>query len=219
MKKITDKVDYSGFSLSKINNKEYRHLYYLLYWPLYMLVFFIMESLIDPASCHLIHLSIDDKIPFCEYFIIPYVLWYIYLVAPSVLALFLDVDTFKKSMKFLIFTNIVAILIMIIYPNYQDLRPTVFEHDNIFTKAVAYLYSIDTNTNVCPSGHVIGSIASLFTVFRLKIFEHAGWKIFFVLLTLSICASTMLLKQHSFFDFLCALPICAIGYVLFYWRT
>ena len=29
----------------------------------------------DPAQCTIVQLSIDHRIPFCEYFIIPYLLW------------------------------------------------------------------------------------------------------------------------------------------------
>ena len=40
--------------------------------------------------------------------------------------------------------------VYIIFPNRQDLRPLVFPRDNLLTKGVALLYSVDTNTNVCP---------------------------------------------------------------------
>ena len=41
-------------------------------------------------------------------------------------------------------------------PNGQDLRPAVMPRDNIFCDLVAYTYSLDTNTNVFPSVHVLG---------------------------------------------------------------
>ena len=44
---------------------------------------------------HLIHTFLDDKIPFCEYFIIPYVLWY-FVVIGSVLYFALG-NTGKKE--------------------------------------------------------------------------------------------------------------------------
>ena len=44
------------------------------------------------------------------------------------------------------------------------LRPEVFARDNALTRAVAWFYTFDTNTNVCPSLHVIGSAAALFVL-------------------------------------------------------
>ena len=209
-------VNYKDFRLNKLNTPEYRHLLLLLYYPLYLLIYIFTEKYI--VATHLMHCFIDDIIPFCEYFIIPYVFWYIYVIGAIVFSMFYDVETFKKTMKFIIFTYTLASLIIILYPNYQDMRPVVFERDNIFTKIMGLIYATDTNTNVFPSVHVIGSFAALLGFWNLKMFKSIGWKILFIFITISICASTMFLKQHSFLDFLGALPICAIGYVLFFWK-
>ena len=61
-----------------------------------------------------------------------------------------------------------TLLIYVIYPNGQELRVTSFENPNLLTDFVQYLYSCDTNTNVCPSLHVIGSFAAVFGVFHSK---------------------------------------------------
>ena len=34
----------------------------------------------ERCKIHMIHSLADDKIPFCPYFIIPYVLWYFFLI-------------------------------------------------------------------------------------------------------------------------------------------
>lgn len=47
-------------------------------------------------------------------------------------------------------------LIYLVFPTCQDLRPTQFARDNILTRFVAWFYNFDTNTNVCPSIHVLG---------------------------------------------------------------
>ena len=65
-------------------------------------------------------------------------------------------------MQFIIITYSAAILIYMRFPNCQELRPLVFERDNILTRFMAGFYQFDTNTNVCPSVHVIGSAAVMF---------------------------------------------------------
>ena len=41
-----------------------------------MISFMLMEQ--SDVKIHMIHSLADDKIPFCPYFIIPYVLWYFF---------------------------------------------------------------------------------------------------------------------------------------------
>lgn len=44
-------------------------------WDFYMISFMLVEKI--STETHLIHSFVDDLIPFCEYFIIPYVLWFL----------------------------------------------------------------------------------------------------------------------------------------------
>ena len=43
-----------------------------------MVAFMLMEQ--SDVKIHIIHSLADDRIPFCEYFIIPYVMWYFFLI-------------------------------------------------------------------------------------------------------------------------------------------
>ena len=49
----------------------------LTYMPFYLLGFFLVEQLVEPR--YIIHSVVDDWIPFCEYFIIPYAIWFVEL--------------------------------------------------------------------------------------------------------------------------------------------
>ena len=51
-----------------------------IYLVFYLLVFQYVESR-SGAQVHILHTRLDDMIPFCEYFIIPYVLWFGYVAA------------------------------------------------------------------------------------------------------------------------------------------
>ena len=214
-------VDYRGFRVSKINEPQFSHLKLLLGWVVYFILFVLTENLIPAESCYVVHCAIDDLIPFCEIFLIPYVFWYLLIIISLGYFLLYNVDSFKRLQIFIIITQAVAMAIYIFFPNRQDLRPTQFPRDNFLTRSVAFLYRIDTNTGVCPSLHVAYSIG-IASVWLKEKGVHLLWKSFVVISAILICLSTMFIKQHSAVDFFAALLVCllaeAIVYGKDYWR-
>ena len=77
-------VDYRTFRLNRIHEPEFAHLKLLLGWVVYVVLFVLTENLIPPEDCYPVHCFLDDLIPFCEIFLIPYVFWY-FLIALSLL--------------------------------------------------------------------------------------------------------------------------------------
>ena len=209
-------VDYREFRLSKINEPRFRHLKYLLFWPIYLASFGILERVWIHPYYHPVHCAIDDMIPFCEYFLIPYCLWFLEFVFIQGYTLLFDIDEFKRYIRFLIIAFMGTILIYMIYPTCQELRVTEFPRDNVLTDIVKALYGFDTNTNVCPSLHVIGAVAVLISVWHAKGLEKAWIKLLFIVLTVLISLSTVFLKQHSFVDVVAALPVCLVAYIAVY---
>lgn len=214
-------VDYRTFRLSKINDPQFSHLKLLSGWLVYFALYFITERFIPAESCYAVHSPLDDMIPFCEVFLIPYVFWYLLIVGSLLYFLLYNVDSFKKLQTFIIITQAAAMLIYILFPNRQDLRPMEFPRDNLLTQGVALLYSFDTNTNVCPSLHVAYSIGIASVWLKEKGVPKA-WKGFVVIAVLLICMSTAFIKQHSVVDAFAALPICLLAEcILFgksYWK-
>lgn len=212
-------VNYLEFRPSKIWEESYRHLLLLLYWPFFGLMFaFVERAYIKylPAlgkTFHYVHCGLDDLIPFNEWFLIPYMFWFAYIILSLGYTLLYDVEVFKKTMKFIMVTYTVALLFYFTYPTAQALRPTTFEHDNLLTRLIEHFYAFDTNTNVCPSIHVFGSFASTLAFLNANGIKK-GVKVLCHVANLLICLSTMFLKQHSAIDVIVALPICAVGYLL-----
>lgn len=208
-------VNYREFKFSKINTPEYSHLKLLLGWVFYFVFYFLTENLIPPESCHPMHCTLDDMIPFCEYFFIPYTFWYLLIVISLGYFLLYDVDSFKKLQTYIIITQIVAMAVYIIYPSRQDLRPEVFARDNIFTHIAALIYSFDTSTGVCPSLHVAYSLG-IASVWLKKKDSSLLWKCFIVFAVITICISTMFVKQHSAVDVFAAIPLGLLAEILVY---
>ncbi len=209
-------VDYRKFRFHKINTPEFEHLKYLSYWLVFGAFFFVVERVWIRKDYYPIYCPLDDAIPFCEYFLVPYLFWFVFLVGIHIYTLLYDTESFKRLMKFIIISYSMAMLIYILFPNCQELRPVVFERDNIFTRFIEGFYQFDTNTNVCPSIHVIGSVAVMLCAWHSKHFSTVGWRITFSMVALLISVSTVFLKQHSVLDILAAIPICVIAYMMSY---
>ena len=65
------------------------HIWTTLYLPLYLGCFMYLEGK-EARPYHVIHFPLDQMIPFCEYFIIPYFLWFLYVAAVFVWLFFKD---------------------------------------------------------------------------------------------------------------------------------
>lgn len=208
-------VDIKGFRLSKLKEKEYRHFLWLLIWPIYYLRYFIVEA-VNPsgAACYVMHSPLDDMIPLCELFLIPYGLWMVSMLAMHIFTMLYDVDTFKRYSKFMLISFTISTTIFLVFPTCQDLRPESFQRNNLFTWILGILYKMDTNTNVCPSEHVIGALAVLAAACNCRYFRKPWRIIGMIVFTVLVCLSTVFLKQHSILDLFAALPICLIVYFI-----
>ena len=105
----------------------------LSYFIVYLILFNYLEQ--RPVhSYHIVHTVFDDMIPFCEIFIIPYLLWFPYVILTVAYFLFLNKN--KREYFQLIFNLMMGMTVFLIvsyvYPNAQHLRPTEFPRDNIF---------------------------------------------------------------------------------------
>jgi len=199
-------VDYRTFRLSKLNTPQFSHLKLLLGWVGYFTLYFLTENLIPPEKCTPVHCFIDDLIPFCEGFIIPYVFWYVLIVISLLYFMLYNTDSFRKLQTYIIVTQVVAMACYILFPTRQDLRPAEFPRDNFFTQCISLLYAFDTNTGVCPSLHVAYSLG-IASVWTKEKGVSVWWKTFVVIAVVFICLSTMFIKQHSAVDFFAALPV------------
>lgn len=208
-------VDYLQFRLRRINEPQFRHLWLLLGWVGYFALYFLTENLIPRENCAVIWCPLDDHIPFCEWFVIPYVGWYGLIVFCLGYFLLYDVESFKRLQGYIIVTQVVAMAIYILFPSCQDLRPETLPRDNVLTRLIGYLYAFDTSTNVCPSLHVAYSIGIASVWLRRKE-SSIVWKICVVVMVVLICLSTVFIKQHSVLDGLAAIPVCLLAELLIF---
>lgn len=165
---------------------------------------------------HVIHTALDDYIPFCEYFIIPYLLWFGYVAWGLLYFYFKNKREYFRLCAMLFTGMTIFLIISTIYPNGHYLRPADFARDNIFVDMVRWLYSADTATNLFPSIHVYNSVAINAAVWHCDNFkEKKAIRYGSAVLAVSIVLSTMFLKQHSVFDVVTGLvmAVCMYGFV------
>ena len=173
---------------------------YTLWLPLYLLLFLALERM-PMDSYWATQLPIDARIPFCEWFVIPYCLWYPLLAAVGLYLLFRDRAAFRRYMLFLGTAFLLSALLWFLIPNGQDLRPAVLPRENFLTALVAGLYHIDTNTNVFPSVHVLGSVGAALAVWDCGALKRRqALRAGAAVLAALICLSTLLIKQHTVLD-------------------
>ena len=181
--------------------KKYRHaIPLIIYGIIYLSWFGHLERTIT-SHYRVIHVAFDDYIPFCEVFVIPYLLWFAYVAVVVMYFFFRDKDDYFRTCTFLFTGMTIFLLVSTLWPNGHHLRPYIMPRNNIFTDLVAALYRTDTPTNLWPSIHVYNSLGVHAAIMKSTVLqEKTGMRRFSFLLMAAICLSTMFLKQHSMLD-------------------
>lgn len=193
----------------------------LIYMAIYLVWFGWLEKN-NTKNYWVIHMPVDDYIPFCEVFVIPYLLWFVYVAAVVVYLFLNDKQEYYKACGFLCTGMTLFLMISTFWPNGHNLRPAVMPRDNAFTGLISMLWKTDTPTNLWPSIHVFNSMGAHFGITHCQKLMTSKWggriKIGSGVLASSIILSTMLIKQHSVFDVLTGLALGAVMYAVIYKR-
>lgn len=197
--------------------KKYKHaIPTIVYIIIYLVWFALLEKAVVRPS-RIIHMKADDYIPFCEYFVIPYLLWFLYVSGAVVYFMLQNKQDYFRLCTFLFTGMTIFLIISTLWPNGHHLRPYVFERENIFTLLTSALYKTDTPNNLWPSIHVYNSIGVHIAVLKnTTLRKNKAVHISSLVLCISIILSTVFLKQHSLFDVITAFIMSAIMYLVVY---
>lgn len=190
----------------------------IAYMIFYMAFFYYVENRTG-VKIHILQVRADNSIPFCEYFIVPYYLWFLYVAVTAVwFTLFNNNRT--EFYQFAVSMGIGMTLFLIIsyiFPNGHNLRPNTFPRDNVFTDMVKALYRTDTSTNIMPSIHVFNSVMCCVAIWECKALKQRHlirWST--LVLTVLIVLSTVFLKQHTILDLVAGLMLGGILWFFMY---
>lgn len=192
--------------------EKYPHIKYVIQFLLiYVFIFLILENW-DNRVYYTTDSWIDQYIPFNEYFVIPYLFWFIYIALGFIYFIFIDQKGFKRTCFYLFVGMFTCLIIYMIWPNQQNLRVNL-NNTNIFQTLVSFIYTIDSPTNVCPSIHVYNSIMMMISLFKSECMKnHKLLSVINIIIAVLICLSTMFIKQHAFVDVVLAIVLCIVIY-------
>ncbi len=177
---------------------EHRYCLLLIYIPVYLVAFFVIDGL--PAEHYIIECPLDSYIPFNQYMVIAYIIWYGWFPGWLIFFLLNSKGEFK-CLAIVMFSGMtISLLIYVIWPNGIDLREPIMTTDAC-SKIVELIRSIDTPYGVCPSIHISSVVAIALSIYysKLTVFTDTA-KAYCVIIALLICYSTMAIKQHSIID-------------------
>ena len=211
------------FDKKHFNMKEllYKHRYLLLqaYWLLYLPWFAYLENSVT-SHFHVIHMDLDNHIPFIAAFCIPSFLWFGYVMIAFANTLLYDKQEYVRTCIFLFTGMTVFLLISTVYPNGHYMRYNVVLGDSICDQLVRWLWETDTATNLFPSIHVFNSIGAHIALSRSEnLRDKKGWKLASFILMCSIILATVFIKQHSVFDVMTALLMALVLYPVAYGKA
>ena len=190
----------------------------VVFFSIYISWFRLLETTVySRESMWLIHVPIDDCIPFLEVFIIPYLFWFGFVFMTFGWLYLYDREGYKKACIFMFTGMTVFLMISSLIPNGLNLRPAVMPRDNALTRLVLQLYSRDTSTNVFPSIHVYNSIACALAAVNTKsLSRHRALRMFWIVSATLIVLSTTFVKQHSVLDVSAAALMAMLVYIPVY---
>lgn len=160
---------------------------------------------------HIIHVPLDDRIPFVPVFIIPYISWYVYVPGLMLAAYFNNRSRFLRQAATLFSGAFICIAIFAVYPSRIDFRPEA-GGSGLLLALCRIIYASDQPLNVFPSLHCYETAAIFLTTF-----DCGAWRKYkagcaaAAILGVLICLSTVFVKQHSVLDLAsgCMLAVAA----------
>lgn len=193
--------------MDKMKRKFGRECWYLLYLPIYLLMFVAVEHLVVD-NYWVSWCTLDDMIPFVRLFVLVYVLWYPLMLGTTLYLLLKDRRAFLRYARSVVLGLTACMLTFVLLPSGQELRPAEVPGSDLTARLLRFIYAADTNTNVFPSMHVVGTLAAVIGIFDSRSAPRGvQWGV--AALGVLINTSTVLIKQHSVLDIL--------GGVVLYW--
>lgn len=190
--------------LKRVTKRQWIIMSYLI---IHMTWYLILEQ-VNVDDYFVVYCTFDDFVPFCEWFVVPYLLWFPYMVGAGVYFLLKDKAAFERYLLSLFIGFFFCTLFVSLFPTGQELRPDLTGRENPAVWVIRWIYDFDTNTNVFPSMHVVGAVAVACNVARSRALRgKTAVQLGSALLCVLIIMATVCLKQHSVMDIFAGLTL------------
>lgn len=153
--------------------------------------------------------DLDKAIPFSEVFIIPYMLWYPFIVLTLIYFCFYYKDVYYKTLSTLVLGMILCYGVYFFFQTTVP-RPELIGED-ILTKVVRIVYNSDNPYNCFPSIHVLTSYAMIIGM-RKSGSNNQKVKNAISATAWIVILSTLLVKQHVILDVVFGVMFAKLAY-------
>ncbi len=174
-------------------------------------VYFGSRLFMSDAKHYNIDSPLDALIPFIPQFIIIYLGCYLFWVINYVLMACCDDEVSARFFTADFYGRIICLICFILIPT-TNTRPELIGSD-IWTQLVAHLYAIDAADNLFPSIHCMVSWYCCIGLRRCD-WVPKWYKVISYLLAISVCISTVCLKQHVIIDVIAGVLAAEMTYAI-----
>jgi hypothetical protein len=182
--------------MSKIKD-NLASLSFMLVIPLLSSIYVLLNN--ADRGAQILITDLDKRIPFVPEFIVPYVLWYPFILFCLIYFCFKDKKVYKRTLISISLGMVISYIIFYVFQTHVP-RPAL-EGNDIFTQWVRKIYEGDNPYNCFPSLHVLESYLMVKGAYALENRRpEVTWTVnimaFFIIL------STQFIKQHVLMDIL-----------------
>lgn len=183
----------------------------VLVFVLYFSIYYISPFLVGDRYRFTPSLAVDGMIPFFPPAAIIYVIAYVQWVVCIYFVALQKKEIACKSLTGACCALLMAAVVFVVYPT-QTVRPEILG-DSFSEKLLSFLYAADAPINLLPSFHCIASWFSFRALAKCDNIPRWINTVNF-LLSVSVFASTLLVKQHFLLDVVFAVAFMEIGFLI-----
>lgn len=177
----------------RVKNAPY--LLFLLIMPVLGYMYQLLNT--HPRNAVTVATSLDNEIPFVPIFIVPYVLWYVFIFGYLVYFCFKDKNVYLKTLTTIVVGELICFVIYFFFQTTVP-RPQL-QGEGILIDLVTLIYANDRPYNCFPSIHVLTTFAIMMGSLHIKN-KHTFHRMFIPIIGSSIIISTLFVKQHYLLD-------------------
>lgn len=175
--------------------KDLPYLLFLLVMPALGYLYTLLNT--DAREAVILSTTLDEWIPFVPAFIVPYILWYAFILGYLFYFWFKDVHTFLKTLGIIVIGELIC---FVIYFYFQTTVPRPeLAGNGLFVDLVRLIYSHDQPYNAFPSIHVLTTFSIILGNFNIRD-KHLFHSVFVPIMGSLIILSTLFVKQHFVLD-------------------
>jgi membrane-associated phospholipid phosphatase len=164
--------------------------------------------------------AIDDLIPVVPFFVVFYLFSYVFWICGPIIASLTEKRNFINYIIGLSAAYVIGFLVFLFMPTYMDRAAEGLmdfaSRPGLFNQLLGVVYGADGGNlafNLFPSYHCLISLYCYLGI-RHRQEVSKGVRIYSLVMTVLICLSTVLTKQHYFIDIIGGLGISIVCYAV-----